>query len=103
MKELKYEVVWPLGKLAGPILPSRPGLNDLKGKTICELSDYNFRAWEVFPIVRESLQKRYPSIKFVDYSVFGNLHGPKERELVAALPGLLREQGCDAVISGVGA
>ena len=102
MRESEYEVVWPLGRLAYQILPVKPGPADLKGKTICELSDWAFRAEEVFPVIRESLQKRYPGSKFVEYHLFGNIHSPKEAEVIAALPDLLRKYGCDAVISGVG-
>ena len=103
MQEPEYEVVWPLGKSAYQILPAKPGLTDLKGKTICELSDWAFRAEEVFPILRESLQKRYPGIKFAEYHLFGNTHSPKEAEVITALPDLLHKHGCDAVISAVGA
>jgi hypothetical protein len=66
------------------------------------LSDYGFRAEEIFPIVRERLAKRYPGIKFIDFTRFGNTHGPQETEIIAGLAAKLREFGCDAVISGVG-
>lgn len=103
MTDAPYEVVWPLGKSVYETLPlaSRPA--DLSGKTICELWDWLFRADEIYPILREKLSKRYPGIKFVDYNVFGNTHGPKEAEVISNLPALLRQHGCDAVISGMGA
>ena len=46
------KVVWPLGRLVySPIsIASRP--SDLKGKTICELSDYAFKSEYVFPLLR---------------------------------------------------
>ena len=102
MQEPIYEVVWPLGKLAAsPVeLPSRP--SDLSGMTIGELSDYGFRAEAIFPILRESLAKRYPGIRFVEYAEFGNTHGPEEAEIIAGLAGKLKALECDAVISGVG-
>ena len=102
MREPRHEVVWPLGKLAYQTLSLAPRVSDLRGKTICELSDWLFKVEEVFPIIRESLQKQYPSIKFVDYTMFGNTHGPKESEVITALPKLLRKHRCDVVISGVG-
>ena len=98
-----YEVVWPLGKSVYQVLTSRPGVTDLSGKMVCELWEYLFRGDEVFPIIRELLLKRYPGIKFVEYPVFGNTHGPTEKEVIAALPDLLHKHGCDVVISGVGA
>lgn len=102
-REPTYEVVWPLGRLAVERVTLSPPVTDLSGKTVAELWDMRFRGNEMFPVIREQLQARYPGIKFVDYSVFGDTHGPKEAEVVAAIPGLLREHGCDVVISAVGA
>jgi hypothetical protein len=56
----------------------------------------------MFPVIEKELAKRYPGIKFVGYDVFGCTHGPEEREVLAALPDKIRENKCDAVISGVG-
>ncbi|MFH1485946.1 MAG: hypothetical protein ABIH46_07740 [Chloroflexota bacterium] len=103
MAEPVYEVVWPLGRSTYEVIPRTRQVPDLAGKTVCELWEYLFRGEEIFPMLRELLSKKYPGIKIVDYAVFGNTHGPKEKEVIAALPGLLREHGCDAVISGVGA
>ncbi|MBI2910241.1 MAG: hypothetical protein HYX92_21575 [Chloroflexi bacterium] len=103
MSEPVYEVVWPLGaSMYNPQATARE-VTDLSGKTVCQLWDWVFRGNEIFPAVAEILSKRYPGIKFVHYDVFGNTHSPKEREIVAHLPEMLRDQGCDAVISGVGA
>jgi hypothetical protein len=102
MKEAKYKVLWPLGKSVYQPERIAPRLSDLSGKTICELSDWLFKAEDVFPIIRESLAKRYPGIKLIDYTKFGNVHGSTEREVIASLPRLLSEYKCDAIISGVG-
>jgi hypothetical protein len=102
LQEPGYKVVWPLGKLAYQPVTLKPRPTDLHGMTICELSDYGFKAEEIFPIVRESLSKRYSGIKFIEYPVFGNIHGLQEAEIVANLPDKLHQHGCDAVISGVG-
>ncbi len=53
--------------------------------------------------MRERLSARFPGIRFVNYDVFGNVHGPQQRELVADVPKLLQQHGCDAVISAIGA
>ena len=103
MAEAKYKVVWPLGKSAYEIASPAYHDPDLKGKTICELWDFAFRGDEIFPAIREALLERYPGIKFVDYATFGNIHGTKEAEVIAALPGRIREHGCEGVISGIGA
>ncbi|MBI2908488.1 MAG: hypothetical protein HYX92_12660 [Chloroflexi bacterium] len=103
MSEPTYEVVWPLGRSAYETLPLASRKDDLSGKTVCELWEWLFRGDEIFPIVRELLSQRYPGIKFVDYTAFGDTHGAKEKAVIAALPEMLRKQGCQAVISGVGA
>jgi hypothetical protein len=48
------------------------------------------------------LRKIYPSLKFIEYTQFGNTHGSTEAEVIRTLPTLLKEHGCDGVISGVG-
>lgn len=103
MGEPLYAVVWPLGKAVRDTAPPVGHIQDLSGKTVCEIWDWIFRGGEIFPIIRETLSKRCPGIKFVDYTVFGDMHGAREREVVAALPDLLRRHGCDAAITGVGA
>ena len=97
-----YEVVWPLGKSVYQAQVSATRVSDLNGKMVCELSDWLFKSEEIFPMIRELLLRRYPGIKFVDYTVFGNIHGPREVEVMASLPNLLRKHGCDAVIAGMG-
>ncbi len=101
--EPTYGVVWPLGRSTSERVDLSPPISDLSGKTVGEMWDYLFKGDSMFTILREKLRARYPDIKFVDYSEFGNTHGPKEREVVGKLPEALREHGCDIVISGVGA
>lgn len=103
MGEPAYEVVWPLGRSVYETIPLARPTSDLRGKTICELWDWRFRGDEIFPTLRESLSKQYPGIKFVDYHVFGNTHDTNEKEVIRVLPNLLREHGCNAVVSAVGA
>lgn len=101
--ECDYAVVWPLGRRASRSVVPAERHHDLAGKTVCELWDLLFRGEEIYPLIREELSRRYPGIKFIDYSAFGNTHGAKQSELVAALPELLKRYGCDAVVSGIGA
>ena len=103
MSEPMYQVVWPLGKSVYEILEPAPRVSDLRGKTICELYDDLFRGDEIFPLVRNLLQKRYPGAKIVDYTMFGNIHGHEVAKVIATLPEQLHSHGCNAVISGVGA
>ena len=103
MSEPTYRVVWPLGKSTVQAVEMKPRIADLAGKTIGNLSHGGFRDQEIRPIVEETLTKRYPGIKFVPHTVFGDIHGP--RHGADALPSLaanLRAHGCDAVITGIG-
>ena len=102
-KEPVYEVVWPLGGKAYEDSAPQARVADLSGKVVGELWDYLFRGEDIFPILREELQARYPGIRFVTYDVFGNVHGPQQRELVARVPELLKEYEVDCVISAIGA
>jgi len=102
MQEASYKVVWPLGKMAYQTVALQPRIADFNGKTICEVSDYGFKGEEIFPIIRESMRKLYPGIKFVKYTNFPNTHASDEAQVIKNLPDLLRKNGCDAVISGVG-
>lgn len=73
-------------------------LPDLNGKTIGEISN---RAWEadrIFPFVRELLKKRYPDIKFVEYTEFPN--GSANLVDNEELADMVIAKGCDAVIGG---
>jgi hypothetical protein len=102
MSEPVYKVVWPLGRSTIQTVSMKPRIDGLGGKTIGELSHGGFRDQEIRPILEETLSKQYAGIKFIDQSVFGNIHGIDGAKTVAALPEKLREQGCDAVIVGIG-
>jgi hypothetical protein len=100
--EPSYEVVWPLGRCVSPAVTLAPGLEDLNGKTVGELWDGVFRGDEVFPILNEELRKKYPGVKIIDHKTLGTTFG-NVPDYISKLPGLLKEHGCDAVISAVGA
>jgi hypothetical protein len=81
-------------------LPDR--VADLDGKVIAELWDWMYEGDRVFSVVEEQLRQRYPAVRFVNYEVFGDIHGGDEHEIVRRIPVLLREHKVDAVIAGVG-
>jgi hypothetical protein len=99
--EPTYDVVWPLGPLNVDRLRPRR-LPDPSGKTIAFLWDYVFRGDQMFEVIKQELQRQYTDIRFVDYDVFGSVHGHDERDVLARLPEGLRRTGADAVIVGVG-
>ncbi len=73
-----------------------PRLADLKGATICELSDRVWEDYRTFPLLRELLQKRFPDAKIIPYTEFPSTYGIDADVLFK----LLKEKGCDAVIVG---
>jgi hypothetical protein len=98
----KYDVVWPLGARIPDLTTLPDRLADLDGAVVAELWDYAYRGDEVYPIVREELQRRYDGITFVEFPEFGNIHGGGDAKVLARMPDILRERGVDAVLVGVG-
>lgn len=97
-----HQVVWPRGVRLVDAIPNAERPATLEGKTVAFTWDYLFRGDEIFEIVKEGLREKYAGIQFVDYEVFGNTHGGDEREVLAQLPGKLRQYKVDAIISGMG-
>jgi hypothetical protein len=76
-----------------------PRLANLHGKTICELTNDSWEDKRTFPLIRELLQKMYPTAKFFPFTKFPKYIG--KREMVAKDVGkALKTAGCDAVIVG---
>ncbi len=101
--EPRFSVLWPLSRRAVKKSAAAARLSDLNDKTVCELWDVIFRGEVIYPLVREFIKAKFPRVKFVEYSAFGNVYGPRERDVIANLPQALRDHGCDAVIVGIGA
>ncbi len=77
-----------------------PRLDTLEGKTICQVwTSGIFRGEEVHPVLTELLQKRFPTAKVIPYTEFPTSY-PRDWDGVAEL---LKNRGCDAVITGPGA
>ena len=101
--EPRFDVLWPLAQRAVTDTRAAPRLPDLNGKTVCELWDVIFRGETIYPLVREYIRARFPRVKFVEYSEFGNFYGPHGERISDELPAKLRAHGADAVIVGIGA
>ena len=97
-----YDVFWPRSPRRVTKKQLAPRITSLEGKTVAQLWDFLFRGDEVFTVLEEGLSQRFPGVRFVGWREFGNTHGKDEREMLAALPGRLRELGVDAAISGMG-
>ena len=97
-----YNVVWPRGKKVSRDTCYAKRLDTLEGKTIGELSNRIFRGDEIFPLIEKELASRYQGIQFVNFDMFGSIHGKDEAKVIAALPDTLKQNDCDAVITAVG-
>ena len=100
--EPNFDVVWPKSARGVKRRNRAPRLDTLAGKRIGFVWDYLFRGEEIFPAIEQELKRRYAGLDVVGYDSFGNIHGPREHELVRALPGALTRCRIDAVISGNG-
>jgi hypothetical protein len=97
-------VLWPLSRRLAKHTPKAPRVPDLNGKTIVELWDVIFRGETIYPLVREHIRKRFPRVKFIEYSEFGNFYGAREEHDIATrLPEMVKAVGADAAIVGIGA
>lgn len=99
----EYVVVSPEGQAIDRHVRREGATLDLAAARIGELWDYGYRGEEVFTWIRQELSATYPGIEFVTYDAFGDIHGPDEREVVAALADRLKAHRIDAVLAAVGA
>lgn len=97
-----YAVVNPLGKLTQQAKTETTRLGSLDGMTVAELSNYKFGSELTFQVLEKALMKRFPNMKLVPHTAFGNMYGESESEVIKALPEKLKELEIDAVISGNG-
>lgn len=97
-----FEVVWPGAPSGIARSANAARLPTLDGKRVGFLWDWLFRGDELFPVLEQQLSDQFRDIEIVGYEIFGNTHGSDEKEMIAALPDVLRAERIDAVISGVG-
>jgi hypothetical protein len=77
--------------------PFAPRLADLHGKTICELSNGKFEYERTFPLIRELLQRQFPTAKIIPYTEFPIGNAKIDVDEIGAI---LKREGCEAVIVG---
>ncbi len=97
-----YEVYWPRSPRQVQVRSLASRFDSLNGKRVAQLWDYLFKGDEVFALLEEGLREKFPDIRFVRWSEFGNTHGSEERDVLATLPQRFRELHVDAMISGIG-
>lgn len=74
-----------------------PRVDDLNGKTICEVSNGGWEADRIFPAIRDLLQKQFPTTKIVTYDKFPV--GITEID-VEKIGEMVKAKGCQAAIVG---
>ena len=78
--------------------PHAPRLEDLHGKTICEISNAGWEAHRTFPLIRGLLQRQFPSVKIIPYTeVVGSR---RQCEDLAYVAKMVKQKGCQAIIAG---
>ena len=82
-----------------------PRLDDLNGKTICELSDGQWEDNRTFPVIREQLQRLYPTAKIIPYTEFphassGSASGGGFAIDLDSTANMVKQKGCQAAIVG---
>jgi hypothetical protein len=97
-----YDVVWPKSTRGIAPTPLAPRLDGLAGRRVAFLWDDLFRGDEIFPVLAEELNARYPDLDIIGYEHFGNTHGSDEAAVIAALPEELHRRHIDAVVSAMG-
>lgn len=104
--ESAYSVVSPLGDPTVKMITMAPRLDTLEGKTVCLIWNHTFKADVTLPVIGESLKKKYPGIKIISYAEIDAAvrAAGGERPWIepAILQGVLRDKGCEIVISGNG-
>ncbi len=78
-----------------------PRLDTLAGKTICELSNGGWEYGRIFPVIRELLQKQFPTAKIIPYTE--TIWQKSVIENLTQVSKVVKEKGCQAVITGMAA
>ncbi len=102
-----YSVVSPLGDSTVKRITMASRLDNLAGKTVCLVWNHAFKADVTLPAIAESLKSKYPEIKIVPYTEMDAAIRAAGRDDssttdAATLQAVLKEQDCEAVISGNG-
>jgi len=98
--DVSYEVHPPYGVPTMAVRTPVPRLDTLEGKTICGFGT-SFHGAETFPVIGELLKKKYPTATFIGQDTIGEDEYGKEAFL-EAIPDIIEEFGCDAVMVGNG-
>jgi hypothetical protein len=97
--EPTYSVVSPLGEQTVQMIEMAPRLDALANKTVCMVSNNDFKTNITMPVIEKALKDQYPGIKVVPYTEFPTAYSGTRWETVRSE---YQSKGCQAVISGNG-
>ena len=99
----KYSALCPAGEQVDNRPLFAPRLSDLRGKTICQVSNGLFHADDVFSAVTELAEKHFPGVKIIPWTEFPVVSPTGDMDQICEdLREALKERKCDAVISSTG-
>ncbi len=96
-----YKVLSPIPKSTAKIVPLAPPITDLSGKTICA-ARHTFRADETFQMLETLFREKYNDIKFIPNTEMPDTTSATPEE-AAQMTKVLKEKGCDVLLTGNGA
>ncbi len=85
-----YQVVSPLGRRAEQRKGHAQRPRTLDGVTMGELSNNKFDTDFTFDVIEKALLKRFPNIRFVPHTEFGDTYGSRETEVIECAAGEAR-------------
>jgi hypothetical protein len=103
MADGEYEVLSPEPARRTEGLEPAAAPDQLDGSKVAFVWDYLFQGPELFAALATELGRRYPSMTFVGFAEFGDIHGPDEMAVITELPDRMRQYRIDAAIVGIGA
>jgi hypothetical protein len=77
-----------------------PRLADLNGITVCELANRMWESERTFPVIREALMRRYPTMKIVPYTETPFFDERLSLEELAKVADTVKSAGAQAAIIG---
>ena len=96
-----YKVLSPIPKSTTKMASLAPPIPDLSGKTICAMR-HTFRADETFQMLEALFREKYDDIKFIPNTEMPDSTSVTPEE-AAQLTKVLKEKGCDVLLTGNGA
>lgn len=96
-----YKVLSPITQSTTKRVPLASSIPDLSGKTICAMR-HTFRADESFAMLETLFREKYDNIKFIPNTEMPDSTSASEKE-AAQLTSVLKDKGCDVLLTGNGA